>query len=86
MQSPRGRDHEVEGDLKIRRSEWLELRDDRGADTPLVPLFRDGFDGPDTVRFERDSTGIVTAMTFTTRGVDALPFTRVRERADGRAS
>lgn len=66
----------------VLRSDTLQLRDDRGEDAPLVPLFRDGFDGPGTVRFERDSTGIVTAMTFTTRGVDALPFTRVRERAD----
>jgi len=66
------------------KADTLELRDGRGESTPLVPLFRDGFDGPGTVRFERDSAGVVTAMTFTTRGVDALPFTRVRERADGR--
>ena len=70
----------------VLQADTLELRDERGDDTPLVPLFRDGFDGPGTVRFERDTAGVVTAMTFTTRGVDALPFTRVRERADGRTS
>ncbi len=64
----------------------LHLRNERGDDTPLAPLFRDAFDGPGTVRFERDSMGVVTAMTFTTRGVDALPFIRVREHADGKTS
>jgi CubicO group peptidase (beta-lactamase class C family) len=70
----------------VLQADTLELRDERGADTPLIPLFHDGFDGPGTVRFERDSSGTVTAMTFTTRGVDALPFIRVREHADGRSS
>ena len=64
----------------------LQLRDARGNDTPLAPLFRDGFDGPGTVRFERDSTGMVTAMTFTTRGVNALPFVRVGEHAGRKTS
>ncbi len=53
------------------------LRDERGSDTPLVPIFRDGFDGPGTVRFERNSSGAVCGMIFTTRGIAALSSTRL---------
>ncbi len=56
----------------------LVLRDERGSDTPIEPIFRDGFDGPGTVRFERDATGAVTALTMTTRGVRALRFARLQ--------
>ena len=54
----------------------VSLRDARGEDSPLNPIFRDAFDGVGTVRFERGASGAVTAMTLTSHGVSALPFVR----------
>ncbi|AHG88488.1 beta-lactamase [Gemmatirosa kalamazoonensis] len=48
----------------------------RGDPIPLTPLFRDGFAGPGRVRFLRDASGRVTALTVTTRGVQAMRFER----------
>lgn len=59
----------------------LILRDARGEDTPLRPIFRDAFDGVGTVHFERDDAGIVTALTVTTYGVRELRFIRVQPNA-----
>lgn len=54
----------------------VSIRDERGDDTPIRPAFRDAFDGPGTVRFQRDATGAVTALTMTTTGVYLLGFDR----------
>jgi CubicO group peptidase (beta-lactamase class C family) len=54
----------------------ISLRDERGELTPLHPIFRDGFAGPGTVRFERDRDGAVTGLTMTTTGVYLLRFPR----------
>lgn len=55
----------------------LLLRDSRGEDTPLQPVFRDGFAGIGTIHFERDSAGSVNALTATTYGVNQLRFVRL---------
>lgn len=54
----------------------LVLSPKRGPEMPLRPVAADEFGGPGRVRFERDASGRVVALTVTTRGAEALRFTR----------
>lgn len=60
----------------VAHEDRLYLRAPRAAEVAMRPLFRDGFAAGPTVRFERDPSGAVTAMTVTTRGVQALRMRR----------
>ncbi|HET9986716.1 MAG TPA: serine hydrolase domain-containing protein [Longimicrobiales bacterium] len=67
-------------------AEWsIQLRDGRlvlhtrrGADLPLEPVFADAFGSPDVgvLRFVRDASGRVGAISLTTRGVHDLRLAR----------
>jgi len=58
------------------RNGALVLKPRRGEEDTLRPLFRDAFAGQVVLRFERDSTGRVIALTATSLGVQELRFTR----------
>ena len=50
----------------------------RAEHAAMRRIFRDAFTAGEIVRFERDASGKVTALTVTTRGVHALRLTRRR--------
>ncbi len=60
----------------IAKNDTLMLHQQRGSDMPLHPLFRDAFAGVGVLRFQRDTHGLVTGLTVTSRGVHALRFDR----------
>ena len=62
------------------REGHLAARLPRGEDVPLAPIYEDAFESPTlpVLRFVRDATGHVTAISVTTAGVHDLRLARTR--------
>lgn len=60
----------------VARGDTLFLRSPRREEVALRPVFRDAFTGPGLIRFQRDKSGVVTALTVTTRGMQELRMMR----------